>query len=655
MSTKDEAIGTFTAETRHFEPSDAFRRGARIQSKEAYDKLYRESLDSPETFWQRETSELVFRKRWSTLLEWKLPHSRWFVGAELNITESCLDRHLETAVRDKPAIIWESEPGETRRLTYAELYALVVRFAAVLRAQGIKKGDRVAIYMGMVPEVAVAMLACARLGAPHTVVFGGFAAESLRDRINDCQAKLVVTQDGAWRRGNVVELKATVDKAVALTPSVEKVIVYRRLGAAQAPITLQPGRDLDWDEAMQSVDRTLGEKPEIVDAEHPLFILYTSGSTGKPKGVLHTTAGYLAGTHITTKYVFDLRDDDIYWCTADVGWVTGHSYIVYGPLSNGATCVLYEGAPNQPDWGRFWKVIEKHRVTVLYTAPTAIRAFIRQGTSWLEQADLSSLRLLGSVGEPINPEAWIWYYENVGKQRCPVVDTWWQTETGAIMMTTLPGAHFMKPGSTGLPFFGVKPDIVSGDGTRLGENQGGLLVLEQPWPSMLRTVWGDDERYHKQYWSEIPGAYFTGDGARRDEHGYFHVVGRIDDVLNVAGHRIGTAEIESVLVAHAAVAEAAAVGRPDDLKGQALVVFVTLKPGYEPNDATKKILTEHVAHEIGKFAKPDSVRFAESLPKTRSGKIMRRLLKDIAAGRAAQGDMSTLEDLNVLAKLKQDE
>jgi acetyl-CoA synthetase len=655
MSDASQAIGTFTAEKRHFEPSPEFVAKARIRSRAEYDKLYRESLDEPERFWARETAELVFRQGWKTLVEWKLPHSKWFVGAKLNITESCLDRHLTTPTADKRAIVWESEPGETRTFTYRELHQKVVEFTAALRKLGVGKGDRVAIYMGMVPEVAIGMLACARIGAPHTVVFGGFAAESLRDRINDCQAKVVLTQDGAYRRGNIVPLKATVDKALEATPSVEKVVVLERIGAAGVKIEMKEGRDVEWQAAIAAADPATGREPEIVDAEHPLFILYTSGSTGKPKGVLHTTAGYLAGTYITTKYVFDLRDDDVYWCTADVGWVTGHSYIVYGPLSNGATCVLYEGAPNQPDWGRFWQVIDKHRVTVLYTAPTAIRTFIRQGTSWLEKADLSSLRLLGTVGEPINPEVWVWYYENVGRKRCPIVDTWWQTETGAIMMTTLPGAHFSKPGSTGLPFFGVEPDVVTSDGKSVGANQGGLLALRRPWPSMLRTIWGDDERYQQQYWSDIPGMYFTGDGARRDEEGYFHVVGRIDDVLNVSGHRIGTAEIESVLVAHAAVAEAAAVGRPDELKGQALVVFVTLKPGHEPGDAMKRALAEHVGAEIGKFARPDEVRFADGLPKTRSGKIMRRLLKDIAAGREAQGDISTLEDLNVLAKLRQDE
>ena len=645
-----KSIATFSAESRRFEPSASFREGARIQSKDEYERLYRESLDAPDSFWRRETADLVFRKPWHTVTEGALPHVKWFLGAELNVTESCLDRHLE-ARSDKRAIVWESEPGQVRTLTYGELHAEVVRFAAALRGLGVTKGDRVAIYMGMVPEVVIGMLACARVGAAHSVVFGGFAAESLRDRINDCQAKVVLTQDGAWRRGSVVPLKTTVDKAVENTPSIEKVIVLRRLGEAQAKVQMKAGRDLWWHEVAAAADPA-GGAAEIVDAEHPLFILYTSGSTGKPKGVLHTTAGYLAATHVSTKYVFDLREDDLYWCTADVGWVTGHSYIVYGPLSNGATCLMYEGAPNFPDWGRFWQLIEKHRVDILYTAPTAIRAFIRAGNDWVTKHDLSSLRLLGTVGEPINPEAWIWYHETVGGKRCPIVDTWWQTETGAIMMATLPGAVCAKPGSTGLPFFGVKAEVVTTDGAPVGANEGGLLVLRQSWPSMLRTIWGDDERFVQQYFSEIPGNYFTGDGARRDEDGYFHVVGRIDDVLNVSGHRIGTAEIESALVSHASVAEAAAVGRPDDLKGQALVVFVTLKPGFAADSELAAKLRAHVGQEIGKFAAPDEIRFADGLPKTRSGKIMRRLLKDIAAGRESAGDVSTLEDLNVLAKLR---
>jgi len=651
MALDSSSIESHSVETRSFEPSPEFVKRARC-NRDQYEQLYKESIESPETFWKRETQELVFRKPWHQLLDWKLPHSKWFVGAELNASESCLDRHLTTATKDKAALIWESEPGETRTLTYGQLHDQVVRLASVLRGLGVQKGDRVAIYMGMVPEAAVAMLACARIGAPHTVVFGGFAAESLRDRINDCSAKVVLTQDGALRRGSVVPLKAIVDKALEATPSIEKVLVYRRLSDEEHKVEMKPGRDLDWAEALAGADLKLGAEAEIVDAEHPLFILYTSGSTGKPKGVLHTTAGYLAGAYLTSKYVFDLRPDDVYFCTADVGWITGHSYIVYGPLSNGATCLMYEGAPNQPDWGRFWQIIEKHKVSILYTAPTAIRAFIRAGNDWPAKYDLSSLRLLGSVGEPINPEAWVWYYEHIGGKRCPVVDTWWQTETGSILLTTLPGAHTMKPGVAGLPFFGVSPEVVTAEGQRVAAEQGGFLVLQKPWPSMLRTVWGDDERYRSQYWADVKDAYFTGDGAYRDKDGYIRVVGRVDDVLNVSGHRIGTAEIESALVSHKAVAEAAAVGRADELKGQALVVFVTLKPQFAGDDAMKKALGEHVAQEIGKFARPDDIRFADGLPKTRSGKIMRRLLKDVANGRAAQGDTSTLEDVNVLAKLR---
>ncbi|MDX2055368.1 MAG: acetate--CoA ligase [Polyangiaceae bacterium] len=647
------SIETFAEEDRRFEPSPEFRSRARIKSPEEYQRLYSESLSNPDTFWRREAGELLLRKPWDTIKEWKLPHAKWFLGAQLNVTESCLDRHLTTPTRSKKALIWESEPGDSYSLTYEELHAKVEQFSAVLRSLGVRKGDRVAIYMGMVPEAVIGMLACARIGAPHTVVFGGFAAESLRDRINDCQAKVVLTQDGAYRRGSVVPLKPVVDQAIQKTPSVEKVVVFRRLGQEVFPIEMQAGRDVDWQTSLTNVSRTDGAA-EIVDAEHPLFILYTSGSTGKPKGVLHTTLGYLVGAHVTTKYVFDLQDNDIYWCTADIGWVTGHSYIVYGPLSNGATCVLYEGAPNSPDWGRFWQLIDKHKVTILYTAPTAIRAFIRQGESFVNKADLSSLRLLGSVGEPINPEAWMWYHEKIGKGRCPIVDTWWQTETGSILLTTLPGAHVTKPGSTGLPFFGVKPEIVTQEGLKVDNNEGGLLVIREPWPSMLRTIWGDDERFQRQYFTDIPGAYFTGDGARCDSDGYFNVVGRIDDVLNVSGHRIGTAEIESALVSHPAVAEAAAVGRPDELKGQALVVFVTLKPPHTAGDAMKKALGEHVATEIGKFARPDSIRFADGLPKTRSGKIMRRLLKDIAAGKEITQDVSTLEDINVLNKLREE-
>jgi acetyl-CoA synthetase len=646
-------------EERRFPPSGAFVEHARVASHAAYTSMYQQSIDEPDVFWKEQTTDLVWRAPWTAFRDWKLPRAKFFVGGKLNITESCLDRHLKTPRRTKAAIVWEGEPGDTRTLTYFELHRAVVRTAAALADLGVLPGDRVAIYMGMVPETLVAMLACARIGATHSVVFGGFSSEALRDRINDCGAKVLLTQDGAWRRGNVVPLKNMVDAAIDQTPSIEKVIVLRRIGHDKAPVTMKEGRDLWWEDwlgraaSAPSVERA--KKPEAFDAEHPLFILYTSGSTGKPKGVLHTTGGYLVGTHVTTKFVFDLHDSDVYWCTADVGWVTGHSYIVYGPLSCGATCLLYEGAPNFPDWGRFWHIVERHGVTILYTAPTAIRAFIRAGDEWPKKYDLSSLRLLGSVGEPINPEAWIWYHRTIGGERCPVVDTWWQTETGAIMLTTLPGAVYAKPGSTGLPFFGVETAVVKDRGELCGANEGGKLVVRQPWPSMARTLWGDDERYLKTYWDVIPSVYFTGDGARRDEDGYFWVVGRIDDVLNVAGHRIGTAEIESALVSHPAVAEAAAVGRPDDLKGQALVVFVTLKQGQAAGKGLKEALSAHIDKEIGRFARPDAIRFTDSLPKTRSGKIMRRLLKDVAAGADARGDTTTLEDFSVLAKLRSSE
>jgi acetyl-CoA synthetase len=524
---------------------------------------------------------------------------------------------------------------------------------------GVVAGDRVAIYLGMVPEAAIAMLACARVGAPHSVIFGGFSSDALRDRINDCGAKVLLTQDGAWRRGQVVPLKRMADAAVEQTPTIERVVVLRRVGHEREPVVMKEGRDVWWDDLLErspsAAALASARTPPAFDAEHPLFILYTSGSTGKPKGVLHTSAGYLAGVHVTSKYIFDLRDDDVYWCTADVGWVTGHSYIVYGPLSCGATCLMYEGAPNFPDWARFWRIVERHGATILYTAPTAIRAFIRAGEEWPKKHDLSSLRLLGSVGEPINPEAWMWFHRVIGGERCPVVDTWWQTETGAIMLTTLPGATFTKPGSTGLPFFGVDIAVVKDGGDPCGVDEGGKLVIRRPWPSMARTLWADDERYRKTYWDVLPDVYFTGDGARRDEDGYFWVIGRIDDVLNVAGHRIGTAEIESALVGHPAVAEAAAVGRPDDLKGQALCVFVTVKAGQQADDELRASLRAHVDKEIGKFARPDIIRFTDALPKTRSGKIMRRLLKEVAAGTDSRGDTSTLEDLGVLAKLRADE
>jgi acetyl-CoA synthetase len=647
-------------EDRRFHPSDGFCNHARVGSHVQYEALYRCSLEDPEAFWRDETRDISWREPFKTFSEWKLPKARFFVGAKLNVSESCLDRHLTTSARNRAAIVWEGEPGDTRTLTYFELHHEVVRFAAALTDLGVKAGDRVAIYMGMVPETVIAMLACARLGAPHSVVFGGFSSDALRDRINDCGASVLITQDGLWRRGKVVPLKQMADVALEQTPSIRKTVVLRRIGHELAPVVMKEGRDQWWDDVLElppSKEALAHAKhPPAFDAEHPLFILYTSGSTGKPKGVLHTSAGYLAGAHVSSKYVFDLRDNDLYFCTADVGWVTGHSYIVYGPLSNGASCLLYEGAPNFPDWSRLWSIIERHGVTILYTAPTAIRAFIRAGDDWPAKHDLSTLRLLGSVGEPINPEAWTWYHRVIGGGRCPIVDTWWQTETGSIMLTTLPGAHYSKPGSTGLPFFGVDIAVVKDNGQPCQGNEGGKLVIRSPWPSMARTLWGDDDRYAKTYWDVLPNVYFTGDGARRDEDGYFWVVGRIDDVLNVSGHRIGTAEIESALVSHPAVAEAAAVGRPDELKGQALVVFVTVKSGQKADAATKDALAAHIEKEIGKFARPDQIRFAEALPKTRSGKIMRRLLKEIAAGATeTKGDTSTLEDFSVLAKLRTDE
>jgi acetyl-CoA synthetase len=652
-----DSIESHAKESRRFVPSDTFRGSARIQSHAEYASMHARSLEDPEGFWRSETQDLVFREPFKTFSEWNLPSAKFFVGAKLNVSESCLDRHLHTSARTKAAIIFEGEPGDTRTLTYFELHREVVRFTQVLFDLGVRAGDRVMIYMGMVPEAAIAMLSCARLGATHSVVFGGFSAEALRDRINDCQAKVLITQDGAYRRGSVVPLKKMADDAVVQSPTIEKVVVLRRIGPERAPVQMTEGRDVWWDDATGRPASANAQKaaktPDAFDAENPLFILYTSGSTGKPKGVLHTSAGYLAGAHVTSKYVFDLKESDLYWCTADVGWVTGHSYIVYGPLSCGASCLMYEGAPNFPDWGRFWQIIERHGVTILYTAPTAIRAFIRAGDEWPAKSDLSSLRLLGSVGEPINPEAWTWYHRVIGGGQCPIVDTWWQTETGSIMLTTMPGACYSKPGATGLPAFGVDIAVVKDDAAECKANEGGKLVIRKPWPSMARTLYADEGRWKSAYWEQMPGLYFTGDGARCDEDGYFWVVGRIDDVLNVAGHRIGTAEIESALVSHPLVAEAAAVGKPDELKGQALVVFVTLKNGAPADKATKEKLTEHIDKEIGKFARPEQIRFTDALPKTRSGKIMRRLLKEVASGNMqTQGDTSTLEDLGVLAKLQ---
>ena len=642
----EKNIESHLKEDRVFKPSRDFAKHARITSLDQYRRRYRESLRHPDKFWAREARELRWQKPWKKVLHWKAPFAKWFVGGKLNVAENCLDRHLDGPRRNKAALIWEGEPGDKRILTYQQLHREVCRFANVLKRNQIRKGDRVIIYLPTIPEAAIAMLACARIGAIHSVVFGGFSADSIRDRIADCGATAVITADGAYRRGAIVPLKQNVDDALRGGTSVRRVIVFRRAGNQ---IHIEEGRDVWWHRELEYVDAKC--PPAALDSEHPLYILYTSGSTGKPKGILHTSGGYLVGIHATAKYVFDLRESDIYWCTADVGWVTGHSYVVYGPLAAGATVVMYEGAPNWPEPDRFWRIIEEYAVSILYTAPTAIRAFIRWGNEWVKKHDLSSLRLLGTVGEPINPEAWMWYHKNVGGGRCPIVDTWWQTETGAIMITPLPGAIPSKPGSATLPFFGIDPAVVDANGKEVAANVGGKLIIRRPWPSMLRTIYGDQARYRQQYWSEFPGKYFTGDGARKDKDGYFWIVGRIDDVLNVAGHRLGTSEIESALVSHAKVAEAAAVGRPDELKGQGLVVFVTLKGAVTPTRALKEELRAHVGHHIGAIAKPDEVRFAEALPKTRSGKIMRRLLKEIASGQSVTGDTTTLEDFSVLAKL----
>jgi acetyl-CoA synthetase len=654
MSSTD--ITSLQKQGRKFKPAPAFSKQAHVKSLAEYRKLYRESIRSPQKFWGQMSKELHWFKPWKQLLEWKEPFAKWFIGGRINLSYNCLDRHLDGPRRNKAAIIWEGEPagpghpGEERVLTYTDLHRETCRFANVLKRNGIAKGDRIIIYMPMVPEAAVAMLACARIGATHSVVFGGFSAQALIDRIHDCGAKMVITADGGYRRGAIIQLKQNVDEALKQCPGVKRVVVLRR---ANNEIHIEPGRDVWWHRELDYVNADC--PAEQLDSEHPLYILYTSGSTGKPKGVLHTTAGYLMGIYLTTKYVFDLKEQDTYWCTADIGWVTGHSYTVYGALANGATTVLYEGAPNWPEPDRFWRIVDKYKVTVFYTAPTAIRTFMKWGDQWPGKHDLSSLRLLGTVGEPINPEAWMWYHNVIGRKNCPIVDTWWQTETGSIMITPLPGAIPTKPGSGTLPFFGVDAAVVNKEGKELPPDVGGYLVIRKPWPSMLRTIYGDPERYKRQYWSEIPHVYFTGDGCRRDKDGYFWIVGRIDDVLNVAGHRIGTAEVESALVSHPRVAEAAVVGRPDELKGQALVVFVTLRGGVTPGPDLKDELRAHVAKEIGSLAKPDDIRFTDALPKTRSGKIMRRLLKEIAAGSGVRGDTTTLEDFSVVARLSQEE
>ena len=643
-----DRIESVLQEGRRFRPGETFKDEAKLSAEADYERLYRQSLDDPETFWGDVAKELHWFEPWQAVTEWEEPFVKWFVGGKTNLAYNCLDRHVEAGQGDKTAILWEGEPGESRTLSYRDLLSEVSKFANVLKDKGVKKGDRVVIYMPLVPEAAAAMLACARIGAVHSVVFGGFSAAALTDRINDAEAKIIITADGGYRRGSVVPLKATIDEALTKSPVVETVIVLRR---TENDVHMEEGRDFWYHDLMANASEDC--PAERMDAEDPLYILYTSGSTGKPKGVLHTTGGYMVYTYLTAKYVFDLKPADIYWCTADIGWVTGHSYMVYGPMSNGATVVMYEGAPNFPAPDRFWEIVEKYKVTILYTAPTAIRAFIKWGDAHPNKHDLSSLRLLGSVGEPINPEAWVWYHRVIGGERCPIVDTWWQTETGGIMITTLPGVHDTKPGSAGRPFFGIEPAIVSMDGAEQERGSGGFLVVKRPWPSMLRTIYGDDARYQKTYWGEVPHVYFAGDGARQDEDGYFWIMGRVDDVLNVSGHRLGTAEIESALVSHPAVAEAAVVGRPDEIKGQGVVAFVSLEGDRQGSDELFDELRKHVTKEIGAIARPDEIRFADALPKTRSGKIMRRLLRNIAAGEEAAGDISTLEDKSVVEQLMQ--
>mgnify|MGYP001166067803 FL=1 len=646
----EKHITSLSRENRLFKPPKSFSEKAKIKSFQEYKKLYDKSIKSPEKFWAHVADELHWFKKWNKVLQWKAPHAKWFTGGKLNLSYNCLDRHVLSSRKNKVALFFEGEPGDTRSLTYHQLYVEVCKFANVLKRLGVKKGDRVCIYMPMIPEAVTAMLACARIGAVHSVIFGGFSANALVDRITDAEASMVITADGAFRRGDIVHLKNNVDEALPHCPTVKNVIVVKRCACE---IKWNDYYDKWYHEEMADVSEDC--PAEKLDSEHPLYILYTSGTTGKPKGILHTTGGYSVQTYITSKYVFDLQDEDIFWCTADIGWVTGHSYVVYGPLQNGATVMLYEGAPNFPHPDRFWQMIDKYKVTIFYTAPTAIRAFIKWGNHWLEKYKLDSLRLLGTVGEPINPEAWMWYHKMIGKSICPIVDTWWQTETGAIMISPLPGATPTKPGSGTLPFFGIEPQVVDKKGNPVEKGSGGLLIIKKPWPSMLRTIYKDDSRYKKQYWSEFPGIYFTGDGARIDKDGYFWVMGRVDDVLNVSGHRLGTAEIESALVAHSKVAEAAIVGKPDEIKGSAICAFVTLESSHTPSDELKSELKDWVVKEIGALARPDEIRFTDSLPKTRSGKIMRRLLRELAHSGEVRGDVTTLEDFTVLEKLRAEE
>jgi acetyl-CoA synthetase len=641
-------LSSILREHRVFPPPAEFAAQAHVKSLEKYEALYRRSIQDPQGFWAEIASELHWFAPWTSVLDWQLPWARWFVGGKINLCYNCVDRHALGAKKNKVAILWEGEPGETRKLTYGELYLEVQKFANVLKGLGVCKGDRVAVYMGMTPELAIALLACARIGAVHSVIFGGFAANALVDRINNASCVAVITQDGSYRRGQEVRLKAVVDEALTNCPTVKHVVVYRRTGSA---VSMKKGRDQWWQDLAENAPAECPAEP--LDAEDPLYILYTSGTTGKPKGLVHTTGGYSVQTYLTSKLIFDLKDDDVYWCTADVGWVTGHSYVVYGILQNGVTTVMYEGAPNHPEADRLWKIVDDHKVTVFYTAPTAIRACIKWGDQYPLRRSLASLRLLGTVGEPINPEAWIWYREIIGKGRCPIVDTWWQTETGAIMLAPLPGAVPTKPGSATRPFFGIDPAIVDREGETVPAGSGGLLVIRKPWPSMARTIFNDPDRYIQQYWSEIPGCYFSGDGARVDQDGDYWLMGRVDDVINVSGHRLGTMEVESALVAHPKVAEAAVVGRPHELKGQAIAAFVSLESSYQPSPQLKEELREWVAKEIGSLARPEDIRFTQALPKTRSGKIMRRLLRELATSGEIKGDISTLEDFTVIAQLRE--
>lgn len=643
MADTGKTIEDLLVEGRTFPPGKKFKKKANVND----DSVYKKAAKDPEKFWEDFAKELDWFEKWEKVSSWKTPYSKWFLGGKLNVSYNCLDRHVTTARKNKAAIIWEAESGESKTLTYWELYREVNKFANVLKSLGVKKGDRITIYLPMIPELAVAMLACTRIGAPHSIVFGGFSAESLRDRINDSQAKILITSDGGYRRGKIIPLKKNSDDALKDTPTIEKVVVVKRVGA-ETKSEMVKGRDLWWHDLMAKAEPHC--EPEKMDSEDMLFMLYTSGTTGKPKGIVHTTGGYLVGVYATAKWVFDLKEEDTYWCTADIGWVTGHSYIIYGPLSNGATSIMFEGTPDYPDFDRFWEIVEKYGVTIFYTAPTAIRSFMKWGEEHPKKHDLGSLRLLGSVGEPINPEAWMWYHANIGNGKCPVVDTWWQTETGCILITPLPGITTLKPGSATLPFPGIEADIVDEMGNTIKEGAG-YLVLKKPWPSMLRTIYGDPERYVEQYWSRFPKMYFTGDGAKRDKNGYFWLLGRVDDVMNVAGHRISTMEVESALVDHPSVAEAAVIGRADELKGQAIVAFTTLKSKIESNKELIDELRKHVATKIGAIARPDDIIFTAELPKTRSGKIMRRLLRNIAEG-SVLGDTTTLADPVVVQELK---